>query len=184
MPRINPVNPDQAEGKAKDLLNAVQKAMGATPNIFKAFANSPASLEGYLNLSGALKKGILGAQLGEKIALTTAGANGCTYCASAHSFIGDKLGIEAEEIKANLVGQSSDVKAQAALTFARKLIELRGKVSATDVETVRNAGFSNEAIVEILTHVALNTLTNYFNEAFKTDVDFPEVSLSDIKKVA
>ena len=90
MTRLSPVNPDTAEGQAKELLSAVKQAMGSTPNIFTTFANAPAALEGYLNFNQALSKGALNPKLREKIALVTAGANGCDYCASAHTFLGDK----------------------------------------------------------------------------------------------
>ena len=38
------------------------------------------------------------------------------------------------------------------------------------------AGYSDAQVVEIIAHVALNTLTNYLNEALGTTVDFPAVS--------
>ena len=184
MPRLQPIDPAQAQGKAKDLLDAVQQAMGATPNIFTTMANAPAALEGLLGLNGALSGGALNAQLREKLALVTAGKNGCDYCASAHTFLGDKAGIKADELAANLKGQSIDAKDNVALTFASKLVEQRGRVSQEDVQTVRNAGYSDEEIVEILAHVALNTFTNYFNEAFETEIDFPEVTTADAREAA
>ena len=184
MPRLTPIDPASAQGKAKDLLDAVQQAMGATPNIFTTMANAPAALEGLLGLNGALGNGALNPQLREKLALVTAGENGCNYCASAHTFLGDKAGIEADELASNLKGQSIDAKDNAALTFATQLIERRGRVMEDDVQAVRNAGFNDEEIIEILAHVALNTFTNYFNEAFQTDIDFPEVSADEARKAA
>jgi alkylhydroperoxidase family enzyme len=44
------------------------------------------------------------------------------------------------------------------------------------VEAVKAAGYSEAQIVEIVAHVALNVLTNYVNEAFGTEIDFPAVS--------
>ena len=175
MQRLSPVTLQEADGKAKELLTAVNNQMGATPNIFTAFANAPAALEGYLGLNASLAGGALSAQLREKLALVTAGANGCDYCASAHTFLGGKAGIAADELSLNVEGTSTDAKDQAALAFAKQLITARGRVSAEHVQNVRNAGFSDEEIVEILAHVALNTFTNYFNEAFQTPIDFPEV---------
>lgn len=177
MSRLNPVTLDTAQGKAKDLLNAVKQKMGSTPNIFTAFANSPAAFEGYLNFSGALSGGSLDAQLREKIALATANINSCGYCASAHTFIGGKTGIDAAEMTANLNGKSSDAKAQAALTFATQILNKKGQVSEAEIKAVRSAGFTDEQVVEILANVALNIFTNYFNEAFKTEIDFPAVAL-------
>ncbi len=184
MTRLSPVNPDTAEGQAKELLSAVKQAMGSTPNIFTTFANAPAALEGYLNFNQALSKGALNPKLREKIALVTAGANGCDYCASAHTFLGDKAGIEADELTSALKGQSIDPKDNAALIFASQLIENRGRVTDGDVQAVKKAGFTDEEVIEILAHVALNTFTNYFNEAFKTENDFPAISTAETRKAA
>ncbi len=181
---LTQVEPSAAQGKAKDLLDAVQQAMGATPNIFTAMANAPAALEGLLGLNGALAGGALDARLREKLALVTAGANGCDYCASAHTFLGDKAGISADELAQNVSGSSDVSRDQAALNFALRLIEERGRVNAADVQVVRDAGFSDEEVIEILAHVALNTFTNYFNEAFQVAIDFPEVKVTNVMKAA
>ncbi len=184
MTRITSIEPAQAQGKARDLLDAVQQAMGATPNIFTAMANSPAALEGLLVLNGSLGNGSLNPQLREKLALTVAGENGCDYCASAHTFLGEKSGLEANELVANLQGKSGDAKDNAALVFAKKVIDNRGRVSKSELDAARDAGFSNEDIIEIIAHVALNTFTNYFNEAFQVEIDFPKVSTESSLKVA
>jgi alkylhydroperoxidase family enzyme len=42
---------------------------------------------------------------------------------------------------------------------------------------LRKAGFDDEAIMEILAHVALNLFANYVNVAFDVPVDFPAVKL-------
>ena len=93
-------------------------------------------------------------------------------------------GVTKDEASSNLQGKSSDKKTQAALTFASQLVEKRGGVSEADLKAVRDAGFSDEEVVEILAHVALNTFTNYFNEAFKTEIDFPVVNAHNVRKAA
>jgi len=178
MQRIKAIKP--TEGKAKELLDGVKKAMGATPNIFTTFANAPAALEAYINFNTTLSTGVLDKQLREQLAVTVAGFNGCNYCASAHIFLGGKAGVDKDELVANSKGHSSDSKTQSAISFAHALLIKRGKVSDDDLENVRAAGFSDEEIVEILAHVALNTFTNYFNETALTAIDFPEV---DLKKL-
>jgi len=176
MKRINPVtNP---EGKAKQLLDTVKQAMGATPNIFTTLAHAPAALEGYLNFNTALTKGSLDAKLREQLAVTIAGYNGCDYCTSAHVFLGGKAGVDKAELLANLKGSSSDDKVQAAVDFARTLMEKRGNVSNEEIKAVREAGFNDEQLIEIVAHVALNTFTNYFNEVALTEIDFPVVNVS------
>lgn len=169
----------QPEGKAFDLLADVKKSMGSTPNLFTTLACAPAALEAYLGMVNALGRGVLSRTLREQLAVTVAGYNGCNYCASAHVFLGRKAGLTSEELTANSQGQSSDYKTLAALTFARALLENRGKTSEADLEAVRAAGFSDEETVEILAHVAMNSFTNYFNETAKTVIDFPLFKLVD-----
>ena len=85
------------------------------------------------------------------------------------------------ELEANRAGRSSDPRAAAALTFAARVAHERGHVSGADLEAVKSAGYSEAEVVEIVLHVALNTLTNYVNEVAQTEVDFPVVSASSRK---
>jgi len=179
MPRIHPIDPRTAEGKARTLLEAVHKKFGMTPNITATLAQSPAALEGYLGLSGALAAGTLGAALREQIALAVAGASGCGYCASAHTAIGKSVGLPGEELDANLRGTASEPRAQATLDFALAVVEKRGWVSDDDLQRVRDAGFGDGEITEIVANVAQNLFTNYFNHIARTEVDFPPVELPD-----
>jgi uncharacterized peroxidase-related enzyme len=178
MPRIQlPATIDAAPAASQPLLEAVNKTLGSVPNLFRITANSPAALEGYLGLSGALAKGSLTPQTRERIALAVAQINGCDYCLSAHAYLGKNLAkLDEVEIAANRAGGSSDPKADAAVRFAVKLVRERGQVTEADVSAVRMAGYGEAEIVEIVAHVALNTLTNYLNEAFDTPIDFPVVS--------
>lgn len=181
--RIQPLtNP---EGQAKDLLHGIQEKLGSTPNIFKTFANAPAALNGYLQFSGALKQGVLSDQHRERIALALAGFNGCDYCASAHTTIGKGAGLDEDELSAALKGESSDKRAQAILTYALAVAEKHGHVSDADVSAARDAGLTDEEIIEIIANVALNIFTNYFNETVLSEVDFPtKINTADIRKAA
>lgn len=164
----------EPQGQAAELLEGVRKTLGSTPNMFTTFANAPAALEGYLGLNGALAKGKLGAKTRESLALAVAGYNGCDYCASAHTYLGENLaGLSTEETAANLRGESLDSKVGVALGYARKLLERRGRTTLADLEEVRDAGYTDEEAIEIVAHVALNVLTNTFNEAFAVEIDFP-----------
>ncbi|MCX7347256.1 MAG: carboxymuconolactone decarboxylase family protein [Alphaproteobacteria bacterium] len=163
---------------AQPLLEAVKRQIGSAPNLFRLTATSPAALEGYLSLNGALAKGALDAATRERIALAVAQINGCGYCLAAHTYLGKNVAkLSDAEIAANRGGHSDDAKADVAVTFAVKVTQNRGAVSDTDFAAVRAAGYSDAEIVEIVTHVALNTLTNYINEVFKTEVDFPVVQV-------
>ena len=162
---------------SRPMLNAVNAQLGVTPNLFRMVANSPAALEGYVGLLGALGKGSLPIATRERLALAVAEANGCDYCLSAHTYLGRNVAkLDDAEMTANRGGLSSDAKATAALRFARKVVERRGHVSDADVRAIRDAGYDDAQIVEIVQHVALNTWTNYINSVAQTEIDFPVVS--------
>ena len=183
MPRINPIDPNQAQGKAKTLLDAVQGKFGRVPNLMKTMANSPAVLESYLGFSQTIAGGSFSPALREQIALAIAGVNGCDYCASAHSAIGKGAGLGEEELQANLRGASGDQKVEAALTFAKAVVTKRGWVADEDVENFRAAGYTDGELTEVIALVALNTFSNYFNHIAETEVDFPLVESGEHAKV-
>ncbi len=178
MSRIHtPASINEAPAQAQPLLEGVKKQLGVVPNLFRLVANSPAALEGYLGLSGALAKGQLPAPTRERIALAVAEINGCSYCLSAHSYLGKNLAkLDDAEIAANRNGGSNDPKADAAVRFAAKVANGRGHVSDEDVRAVKLAGYDDAQVIEIVQHVALNTWTNYINEVAKTEIDFPVVA--------
>ena len=174
MSRLNLIAPEDANGKAKELLDAVKGKLGLVPNMTRAMANSPAVLDGYLQLSGALGKGKLPAKIREQLALAVAQANGCDYCLAAHSTIGKMVGLTADQIRDSRLGTAVDPKTDVLIRFARKVNESRGRVSDRDIAEVREAGFDDGAIAEVVAHVALNVFTNYFNNVAETDIDFPK----------
>jgi uncharacterized peroxidase-related enzyme len=175
MSRIAIPAADQTPAASRPLLDAVNRQLGVVPNLMKVLGNSPAALGGYLSLNGALAKGAIGAKTGERIALAIAETNGCSYCLAAHTYLGKNVaGLDDAEIAANRNWKSADAKAAAAVRFAAKVARARGHVSDADVQAVKSAGYSDGEVMEIVVHVALNTLTNYVNEVAKTDLDFPE----------
>lgn len=178
MNRITIPAADQTPAASRPLLDAVNKQLGVVPNLMKVLGNSPAALGGYLNLNGAIGKGTLGAKNGERIALAIAEINGCNYCLAAHTYLGKNVAkLEHAEIVANRHGTSTDAKADAAVRFAVQVALERGHVSDAAVQAVKSAGFTDGEIMEIVVHVALNTLTNYVNEVAQTEIDFPAVEL-------
>lgn len=176
MIRLNALPTDTATGKTKELFNAIEGKLGMVPNMMKTMGNSPAFLEGYLNLSNALSSGSLGAKTGELIALTVAEANACNYCLSAHTYIGgNMLKIKNEVMAAARSARSDDPKTDAILKFALSLVKTRGHVDDADVTTLKTTGITEGQIGEIIGHVALNILTNYLNNTAQTTLDFPAV---------
>jgi uncharacterized peroxidase-related enzyme len=177
MNRVPLIDRTATTPERKDLLDAINGAFGATPNMFRVVANSPAALKSLWGSFGALAGGVLDARLGEQIAVAVADRNACDYCLAAHTMLGKKAGASAEQMRDAQAGESADPKTRAALQFALKVVEARGQVSDADVKSVRDAGFNDEAIVEILAHIALNLFTNYVNIALAVPIDFPATRL-------
>ena len=172
IPRVDLTN---APIRTQDLLAQVRKQMGGVPNLVATLAQSPAALAGYLGFAGGLSVGSLSAAHREQISIAVGGANACDYCVSAHSALGRRLGLDAEELRLNLMGQSGDAKTAALLGFVRELVRDRGHVEDRALDALRAAGFNDEAIAETVANIALNTFTNYFNHVAKTEIDFPLV---------
>ncbi len=176
MSRITIVEPDQARPEAKLMLDAVQAQLGMVPNFVKLLAVAPAALEGFLGLYTIAGKGVLDPHTRERIALAVAETNQCEYCVSAHSAISRSIGLGEDEIAAARQGISSERKAAAAVRFARALVASMGAVSATEFSAAR-AELSEEELVEVIAHVALNIFTNLLGKSTKVEIDFPREEL-------
>ena len=173
MSRINPINKENANPKALEILTAVNKALGVIPNMVSTMAQSPAVAAAWVGFNHALSQGSLSAKSRERLALLVAEENSCDYCLAAHTFLGGKAGLTGREILDTRRGTSEEPKVAAALAFARKLVQSRGHVTDDDVAAVRQAGFSDGEIAEIIANVVLNIFTNYFNVAAGVEIDFP-----------
>jgi len=176
MSRIPPVDRNTTDDSIRRTFDAVQQQLGVVPNMIRTMAQSPPVLDGYLGFGAALRRGRLPVPLQEQIAVTVAESNLCDYCLSAHTALGRRAGLSDQQLSAAREGRASDPKAEAALVFARAILEHRGGVSDRDFAAVRAAGYSDGEIAEMITHVAVNVFTNYFNRAADTEIDFPAVT--------
>lgn len=178
MSRITTITNETATPEQAALFDAIQAQIGMVPNFLKVFANSPAALRAFLGLHGIANEGGLDLPTRERIALALAQQNSCEYCLSAHSAIGKKAGLDNSEINANRAGSSNDSKAAVAVKLARSLAEHSGDITTAELIEARNAGYSDADIVEIITHVGMNILTNILGKASRVEIDFPKVSLN------
>lgn len=176
-PRLPALSNDDAPPASSEILTAVHDAVGMVPNLHRTLAHAPAALRAYTLTAQALAGGVLDARLRESLAILTAAKNGCVYCASAHTMIGRGLRIDDDELDRNLRGTSSDPRTAAALAFAAAVLETRGDVSDEQFALVRDAGFDDAQICEIVAHVGMNWFSNVFNVLARTEVDFPRIDL-------
>lgn len=178
MSRITTISNDTANNEQRELFEAIQRQLGIVPNFLRVFAHSPAALRGFLGLYHIAHHGSLEPSTRERIALALAQQNQCEYCLSAHTAIGQKAGLNEAEIEANRAGGSQDAKAAVAVKFARALVEHTGEVTNAELQAMRDAGFSDSDIVEVIAHVGMNLLTNILGKTSRVDIDFPKVALT------
>lgn len=177
MSRITVIDQSNANAEQKALFDAIQSQLGMVPNFLKVFANSPVALKAFLGLYGVANDGSLAPQTRERIALALAQQNSCEYCLSAHTTIGRQAGLTSDEMVANRAGSSQDAKAAVAVKLALSLLEHKGEVTNAELIEAREAGHSDADIVEIITHVGMNLLTNMVGKASRVEIDFPKVTL-------
>ena len=176
MPRSAALKPEQVPANSKPTLDAFTKNIGFTPNMMATFALSPIAFNSWATLLGSLSKA-LDVKTRDSIGLAVSEVNGCDYCLGVHSFTADHMAkLPANEILLARKGHASDPKRNAAIEFARKVIETRGKVGDADLKAVRAAGYSDANIIEIVALVAMYSLTNFFNNVFDPEKDFPAVA--------
>ena len=173
MPRIAPVETETAAPAVRATLEAVKAKLGGVPNLVRTFAVAPAVLNGWLGFSGGLAKGEIGARLGELLAIAISEANGCAYCVNAHTVIGAGLKITPAQAALARAGRAEDAREAAAIAFALKVQAAKGHVSDADLAAFRAAGFTDAAALEVVGHVAINTLNNFLNHVAQTEIDFP-----------
>lgn len=177
MTRFAQIEPENATGAAADLLEQVQKSLGLTPNMTKMMATSPALLKGYLALSGALGGGVIPVPVRERLALSTAEANGCAYCLSAHTYIGANIAkVDDDELDRARSADSSDPHIAALLVLSDAILQNAGDIDDSTLATARLAGVTDAEVGEVVGHIALNVLTNYFNVLTQVDNDWPLVA--------
>ena len=181
MPRLSPVDPQTATGPLKETLDGLAKKLGKVPNMMRTMAQSPAVLDAYIGLSQAASRTSLPAGTREALALALGQRNGCEYCVTAHSLLGQKAGLDASAVSAAREGRGRDARESAILAFALAVNDRDGHVTDAEFKAARGAGLSDAVIAEIVAVVALNVFTNWFNHVAEPEIDFPRIEFKSTR---
>ncbi len=176
-PNIKPIHFANADATTAATLNAVKAKLGVIPNMFLTWAHSPTALNAYMQLSALTGNGTLNAKQREQIALAVGEENACGYCVSAHSIIGNMVGLTPAEIDAARGGIASNARDAAIVALAQAITRERGHLASSEVASFKAQGLSDADILEVLVNVVLNIYTNYTNHIAATEIDFPVVVL-------
>lgn len=174
MPRLQKIDPTTDSGPGAEMLNGPLKDKQI--NIFKGLAVHPPVFKAFLNFTQGVKGGALTEAEHEVVALTTAQINNCEYCLAAHTQMAKGAGIE-EDLALNIrQGKADDERQQALIDFTRAMVETNGNVTDQQLDAFRNAGFGDDAVIEVVGEIAVMFFTNLYNHVNKTEVDFPEAA--------
>lgn len=184
MQRLQSVNPSVAQGRTRELLETVQQAFGVVPNAARVMANSPAVLDSFLAFSTAMGGAKIGTKLHNQVKLTTSETNSCDYCTSILNAVAPSAGLSAADILAGRTGHSADRRTEAALEFAHHVLASRGKVSNQQLAAVREAGYGDTEITEIVASVVLGCFTNFLNNVADTELDIPRAEPVEVCSTA
>lgn len=163
MPRIEPIEVDAATGKSRDLLDEYASRGGNPGPMVRAMAQAPVVLRGYMDLSRAVKRSHIDRRVTERINLTVHEWLGCAYCLDAHTRAARKLGLSDYDIDLARQGTATDPKIAALVAFGQQLIAAPAEVTDRQVGELREHGYSDEQIAEVVALVALQQLSGAFN---------------------
>lgn len=172
MQKISSLDPAAQTGYINEIFKSLQGKLGLVPNLAKTMGHSPAALTGYLSFRESLMGSSLGIKLGEQIAITVANTNHCSVSDAIHSYIGENMaGLDETDVKMARIGKATDLKAQAALAFCKILVEKKGNLLDADFNYIKNAGYTDAQIIELIAHAGLNIFVNYFSLAVSLNQD-------------
>lgn len=177
MSRLTVNTVETAPEASKARIEALQKANGFIPNLIGVLANSPQALEMYQEVSKMNSRNSLTAEEIEVIQITAAAHNGCDFCVAGHTKIGTKLLKMPENILNALRSRTTiaeNEKYQTLAQFTMQLIDSRGKVSDEQLQAMKDIGYSEQNILDVVMGVALATLCNFANNVAQNDIN-PEL---------
>ena len=165
-------NVETAPAASKGLLQAVKNEMGFIPELLAAFAESPASLEAYLNMAKLFDKTSFSAAERQVILLSISRYRNCTYCLAAHGTLAKMQKIPASVINAVYYNQPlKNEKLEALRNFTRAVLEADGWVDQDSLKNFYRAGYGKQQVLEVVLGISFKTLSNYVNHINDTPID-------------
>ncbi|MDI3404155.1 carboxymuconolactone decarboxylase family protein [Streptomyces cavernicola] len=163
MPRLTRLTPDTAVGSSRDLLGDLVARHGEIGDMVSTMAHSPAVLGGYLQLSRAMGRAKLDRRISERISIAVQAQQGCGLCLDAHVTAARALGVDEEEIERAHAGTSTEPAIAAIIALALQVYRDPTSITDEQIDALREHGYSDRAIADVVGIVALNILTGAFN---------------------
>jgi AhpD family alkylhydroperoxidase len=163
MPRFTRLSPETATGASRELLGELASRHGQVGDMVATMAHSPAVLGGYLQLSRAMRRAKLNRKISERISIAVQAQQGCALCLESHVTAARTVGVEEDEIERAQAGTSADPAIAAIIEFGLRVYREPTSVTDDQVAGLRDAGYTDREITDVVGIVALNVLTGAFN---------------------
>ena len=182
MSRLTALDFEFTNDTVETLLERIREETGMVPAIYRVIANSTAALAGFLAMKNCLDAGMLDKRLRSQIALAVSQANASEYCVAAYTALGKAEGLSEEALRDARQANTPNRRTDAALKFSKALGERPVQPLDELLLRLRNVGFTEAEIAEIIAHTALVNLTNYFFHASAVTLDFTPIDLSETNR--
>lgn len=165
---------DQVSASNQQLFDNLQKGLGFVPNLYATFGLSDNGLGAYLAFQQSQTKGAFKAKEREAINLVVSQANNCVYCQAAHTALGKMNGFTDEQMLQLRAGYADfDPKLDALVKLAKAITETKGHPAGELVDRFVTAGYSQNAVVDLVLMVGDKIISNYLHGITQIPVDFP-----------
>lgn len=179
MPYLPTVPPEEAAGEVKAMYDKDLAAQGYVANYTRAFSRRPEVLQGWLALKNAITSG-MDPRLYELATVAAAAVIRSSYCSLVHGQIlaasyypADTVAGIAEDEAAKTL----DAADAAVVRLARKVAEESEKVTQEDIDELRDLGFSDDDVFNIILTAAARC---FFSKVLDATGTLPDAVLHDM----
>lgn len=164
---------ETAADEIKPTLEGIHKKFGKIPNIVGAMANAPVTLQNYAALGANFAQAGFKPLEQQIIFLTISVENGCDYCTAAHSTaLKSGFKLPAEIVAAiRDKAPTGEAKHDALITTVRELVTRKGYLAVETREAFFAAGYTQTQLIDLLSAIAMKTLTNYLDHLAEVPLD-------------
>jgi alkylhydroperoxidase family enzyme len=163
---------ESAPEKSKPALQDLKNAFGFIPNIAGAMAESPVLISAFVGVFHKVHSGSFSEAEIQVVLLTNAVTNSAAWPVALHSALALQTGVSTADVQAIRARRApKDGKLAALSGLARAMIEKRGHLEERDLAAFREAGFSQDLVLELITIIAASAITNYTASITKPMLD-------------
>jgi alkylhydroperoxidase family enzyme len=153
------------------VIKSALASAGQLPNFLGVLAGSPAALRGYTRFRGELRHGALQLATLERIALAVAEHYRSAPGIAIHTRTARQAGLGIDEVGLAREWESRDPREAALLRFLKPLVTQRGAAPQHLNEEAKEAGWTDEQLIEAIAVVGLECFTAMVNVAGEIPVD-------------